>query len=199
MLDAAPPPEPLEDLKERIETFLLGLSHPVLTEPGREVMDLSSSNYSLSTEYHKLRWHIWNEHTNLVRQVTAIRKESARRMELRFQKFGKGPPGTLILAESRAGTEQLERRSERLRYAQILKRFLAQLFPKWKIEVISSEPDLKHSFSGCYTRGMLTLGQRAWAFIGAGEQEDAHSVEGILTFGLIWLDWLRRRETGRGF
>src|ERR1019366_5954511 len=147
MLDAGPPPESLEDLKERIETFLLGLQHPVLTEPGREVMDLSSSNYSLSTEYHKLLWHIWNEHTNSVRQVTAIQKERSGRMELRFQKFGKGPPGTLILAESRAGTEQLERRSGRSRYAQILKRFLAQLFPQWKIEAITSEPDLKHSFS----------------------------------------------------
>jgi hypothetical protein len=203
MPHADPPPDPLsdplEDLKERIETFLLELQHPVLTEPGREVIDLSSSNYSLSTEYHKLLWHIWNEHINLVRQVTAIHKTNAKRMELRFQKFGKGPPGTLIIAESRAGKEQLERRGERSRYAQLLRRFLAQLFPQWKIADLTSEPDLQHSFSACYTRGMLSLGQRAWAVIGAGEQEDPHAVEGILTYGLIWLDWLRRRETGRVF
>jgi len=101
------PATSLEELKERIDLFLLGLRHPILTEPGREVLDLSTSRYSLSTEYHKLLWHVWNEQINFVRQITGIQKETAGRMELRFQKFGKGPPGTLILAESRAAVEQV--------------------------------------------------------------------------------------------
>ena len=188
------PGSSLEDLKEKIELFLLELRHPVLTEPGREVVDLSASHYSLTTEYHKLLCHVWNDQTNLVRQITGIKKETAGRMELQFQKFGKGPPGTLILAESRAGPAQLDRRSERSRYAQRLRRFLAQLFPHWKIEKLTSETDLEHSFSGRYTRGFLTRGQQAWAVIGAGEQEDSSAAEGILTYGLIWLDWLRRRK-----
>ena len=37
--------EELEDLKDRIESFLLGLRRPVLTEPGRAVLDLSTSRY----------------------------------------------------------------------------------------------------------------------------------------------------------
>lgn len=192
-------PTPLDDLKDRIELFLLGLRHPVVTEPGREVIDLDAGGYSLSTEYNKLLWHIWNERTNLVRQITGIHKESAERMELRFQKFGKGPPGVLIVADSRAGAEQLERRGARSRYAQQFRRFLAQLFPQWKAETITSEPDLKNSFSGLYTRGVLARGQQAWAVIGAGEQEDPHSAEAILAYGLIWLDWLRRRDPRRVF
>ncbi len=184
----------LEALKEKIELFLLGLHHSVLTEPGREVIDLSASHYSLTTEYNKLLCHVWNDQTNLVRQITRIKKETASRMELQFQKFAKGPPGTLILAESRAGPAQLDRRSERSRYGQRLRRFLAQLFPDWKVEKLTSETDLKHSFSGRYTRGLLTRGQQAWAVIGSGEQEDSSAAEGILTYGLIWLDWLRRRN-----
>lgn len=183
-----------EDLKERIEFFLLGLRHPVLTEPGREVVDLSTSHYSLSTEYNKLLWHVWNDETNFVRQITGIQKETSGRMELRFQKFGKGPPGTLILAESRAGPEQLARRGERARYARTLRRLLAQLFPQWKVEELSSETDLAQSFSGRYTRGLLSRGQQGWAVIGAGEHEDPSAAEGILTYGLIWLDWLRGRH-----
>ncbi len=167
------PSSSLEDLKEKIELFLLALHHPVLTEPGREVVDLSASHYSLTAEYNKLLCHVWNDETNLVRQITGVRKETAGRMELQFQKFGKGPPGTLILAESRAGLAQLDRRSERSRYAQRLRRFLAQLFPHWKIEKLTSETALEHSFSGRYTRGLLTRGQQAWAVIGAGEQEDS--------------------------
>ena len=187
------PTRSLEELKETIELFLLGLHHPVLTEPGREVIDLSASHYSLTTEYNKLLCHVWNDQTNLVRQITGVKKHSAVRMELQFQKFGKGPPGTLILAESRAGPSQLDRRSERSRYRQRLRRYLAQLFPDWKVKTFTSEPSLEHSFSGRYTRGVLTSGQQSWAVIGAGEQEDPSAAEGILTYGLIWLDWLRNR------
>ena len=191
------PATSLEELKERIDLFLLGLRHPILTEPGREVLDLSTSRYSLSTEYQKLLWHVWNEQTNFVRQITGIQKESAGRMELRFQKFGKGPPGTLILAESRAAVEQVARRSQRVRYTQTLRRFLAQLFPQWKVEELTSEAKLDQSFSGRYARGLLRRGARAWAVIGSGEQEDPSAAEGILTYGLVWLDWLRRRNPGR--
>jgi len=187
-------PEPLDELKERIELFLLGLRRPVLTEPGKEVMDLSAGGYSFSTEYNKLLWHVWNERANLVRQITGIHKEGAGRMELRFRRFGKGPPGVLVVTDSRAAAEQLERRAARSQYAQQLRRHLAQLFPQWKAETITSEPDLKNSFSGLYTRGVLARGQQAWAVIGAGEQEDPQSAEGILTYGLIWLDSLRRRD-----
>jgi len=183
-----------EDLKERIELFLLGLRRPVLTEPGRDVLDLAACHYSLSTEYNKLLWHVWNDQTNLVRQITGIRKETAGRMEIQYQKFGKGPPGTLILAESRAAPEQVARRSQRARYAQTLRRALGQLFPQWKVEELSTEANLEHSFSGRYARGVLRRGQQAWAVIGSGEQEDPSAAEGILTYGLIWLDWLRRRQ-----
>src|SRR5258706_11240053 len=150
----------LEEMKERIDLFLLGLNNPVVTEPGRDVIDLASGNYSLSTEYNKLLLQVWNERTNLVRQITNIQKESAGRMELRFQKFGKGAPGVLIVSDSRAGQERLERRGERLRYAQRFRRILAQKFPQWKAEEISSEPDLQRSFSGLYTRGVLSHGQQ---------------------------------------
>ena len=186
-----------EDLRDRIELFLLGLRQPVLTEPGRDVLDLSNCHYSLSTQYNKLLWHVWNDQTNLVRQITGIRKETAGRMELQYQKFGKGPPGTLILAESRAAPEQVARRSQRARYAQALRRALGQLFPQWKIEELTWEADLEHSLSGRYSRGVLRRGQQAWAVIGSGEQENPSAAEGILTYGLIWLDWLRRREPAK--
>ncbi|MGH9787047.1 MAG: hypothetical protein ACRD88_22990, partial [Terriglobia bacterium] len=186
-----------EDLKDRIELFLLSLRHPVLSEPGRDVLDLSNCHYSLSTQYNKLLWHVWNDQTNLVRQITAIRKETAGRMEIQFQKFGKGPPGTLILAESRAAPEQVARRSGRARYAQALRRALGRSFPQWKVEELTWEADLEHSLSGRYARGVLRRGQQAWAVIGSGEQENPSAAEGILTVGLIWLDWLRRREAAK--
>ena len=185
---------PWENLKDRIESFVLGLRHPVLTEPGRDVFDLAASHYSLSTEYNKLLWHVWNDQANLVRQITEIRKETPTRMELQFQKFGKGSPGTLVISESRAAPEQTARRGQRKRFAQQLRRVLGQLFPEWKVEDLSVEPDHTHSLSGRYVRAVLRRGKQAWAVIGCSEQEDASASDGILTYGLIWLDWLRQNR-----
>jgi len=67
-------------------------------------------------------------------------------------------------------------------------------FPEWEVGEISSEPDLEHSLSPVYPRALLTEGQRAMAAIACPpDSGDA----GILTFGLIWLDYLRRRERRR--
>lgn len=191
--------DPLEELRDTIDWFLLGLRRPALTEPGKEIIDLSTGKYSLSTEYNKLLLHAWDDRTNMVRQITGIHKETAGRMELRFQKFGKGAPGVLIIAESHAAPEQLERRGARARYAQQLRRYLAQLFPEWKTEGITAQPDLRNSLSGIYTRGVLARGQQAWAVIGVGEEEGQQGADGILTYGLIWLDYLRRHENRRVF
>ncbi|MBI2817246.1 MAG: hypothetical protein HYX72_09930 [Acidobacteria bacterium] len=199
LTDSSTHTDPLEELRDRIDFFLLGLRRPVLTEPGKEIIDLSTGKYSLSTEYNKLLLHAWDERTNIVRQITGIHKETPGRMELRFQKFGKGTPGVLIIGDSRAGPEQLERRGARARYAQQLRRYLAQLFPEWKAEGFTSQPDLRNSLSGLYTRGVLVRGQQAWAVIGVGEEEDQEGADNILTYGLIWLDYLRRHEARRVF
>jgi hypothetical protein len=188
---------PIEELKETIELFLLEHSRPMLTEPGSEVIDLSISSYSLSMQHDKLLWHVWNENTNLVRQITGIHKQSAGRIEMRYQRFGKGPPGTLVLADSRARPDQLDRRSRRTQFLHEMRRWLNQLFPQWKIEELTTEPDLARSFSGRYARGLISRGMQAWAVIGSGVQEDASAADDTLGFGIIWLDWLRHRHKSK--
>jgi hypothetical protein len=91
----------------------------------------------------------------------------------------------------------MARRSQRTRYAQTLRRILGQLFPEWRVEELSVEPDRDHSVSARYARAILRRGQQVWAVIGSGEQEEASAADGILTYGLIWLDWLRRRQPER--
>jgi len=187
--------QPAEELKEKIELFLLEHSRPLLTEPGHDVVDLSGSSYSLSTQYDKLVWHIWNENTNLVRQITAIQRARPGRMELRYQKFGKGPAGAMVLADSRAMPEHLERRTLRTQYVKALRRWLLQLFPLWKVQELTTEPDLARSFSRRFARGWITRGKQAWAAIGSGQLEDGLPPDDILAYGLLWLDWLRLQNS----
>lgn len=67
-------------------------------------------------------------------------------------------------------------------------------FPAWRLLELSADPDLTHSLSANYPRALLRHGQQAIAVIGAppGPAEPTHA----LTYGLIWLDYLRRREPG---
>ena len=183
----------IEEIKERIDLFLLGLSNPVLLEPGKVVIDLSSSSYTFSTEYNKLLLQVWNDETNFVRHIVSIKKEAPNRMEIVYQKFGKEMTGTLILSQSKAEAGRLDRRSQRVRYVQNLRQYLGQIFPEWKVKQLTTEPALAQSFSARFARGVLSRGQRAWAVIGISDKEE-NGREDILTFGLLWLDWLRKNS-----
>lgn len=86
----------------------------------------------------------------------------------------------------------LDRRGARLEFRETFRRFLFRQFPEYRIDELSSDPDLEHSLSPVYPRAFLRRGTSGWASIAASpERSDA---SGILSFGLIWLDYLRRRE-----
>ena len=57
---------------------------------------------------------------------------------------------------------------------------------------LSTEQDLHNSFSPAYPRALLRRGTTALAAIGIPENSPAPA--NALSFGLIWLDYLRRRE-----
>src|SRR6266849_4322623 len=60
-------------------------------------------------------------------------------------------------------------------------------------ESLATSADLRHSISGCYTRGLVRRGSEAYAVLGASPNEDGATIDGILTFGLIWLQHTRDR------
>jgi hypothetical protein len=83
-------------------------------------------------------------------------------------------------------------RSDRLEFREQFRRFLRRQFAAYKIAELSTEADLEHSLSPAYPRALLKQGKSAWAAIGAAP--NPFHGDGVLTFGLIWLDYLRLRE-----
>jgi hypothetical protein len=57
--------------------------------------------------------------------------------------------------------------------------------------------DLEHSFGPAYVRGRLLKGTAAEAVIGVSEAESGPMVDGILTLGILWLDYCRQHGDGR--
>ena len=97
-----------------------------------------------------------------------------------------------LIDMGRAANREVTRKSVRLKYRERFRQSLHRQFPDWRIAELSAEQDLEHSLSPSYPRALLRKGQSGLAAIGA--PEDAMEPEEALTFGLIWLDYLRRRE-----
>jgi len=74
---------------------------------------------------------------------------------------------------------------------------LAEQFPDARVESLIAAVDLKRSFLALYTRGVMTKGRSSWAVMGAAPSESAAAFEGILSFGLLWLDGVRQRTERR--
>lgn len=64
------------------------------------------------------------------------------------------------------------------------------------MDSLTASPDLEHSLSGLYVRGTMHEGGRGWALLVAGPSE-ADTVENILAFGILWLDWCRNHSDKR--
>jgi hypothetical protein len=175
-----------------IERFLKSSRRPILLEPGEEQFPLDDGCYQLDVSNGDLVIQVWDESRNLVRRVTAVHDERPGKLELVIEKFGK-KPGRLILADlSRPAAATAERHGRRLTFREEFRRFLAREFPGWKTTELSTEPNLEHSLSPAYPRALLRRSQSGMAALAC--PRDASDATAALSFGLIWLDYLRRRE-----
>lgn len=176
-----------------IERFLKASRQPILFEPGEESIGLSGDNFAVSRRGAGLTLEAWNDTRNVVRRVTGVRREQRGRLELAVERFGKRT-GTLLLVDAAAPRNYaIDRRGGRLEFRETFRRYLFRQFPGYRLQELSSDPDLEHSLSPVYPRAFLRQGASGWAAIAAGPERDDAS--GILSFGLIWLDYLRSRES----
>jgi len=155
---------------------------------------LHPDNYTLEWRNGRLMIQVWDERRNLARRIVAAGEECSGRLELTIEKFGK-QQGQIYLLDLARVQYDAERRSARLVFRERFRRFLSRQFPDWKVAEISSEPNLEESLSPAYPRALLTRGTAGIAALAAPPEPGAAAES--LTFALIWLDYLRRRERRR--
>jgi hypothetical protein len=177
---------------QAIERFLETSQDPVLYEPGEESLSITPDNFVLEERNSCVQLQAWDQKRNLVRRVSGVDSQSRGKLVLRVLRFGK-LAGTLELIDrSRAVRANVPLRSARAGFREHFRLFLRRQFPAYKLAELTTEADLEHSLSPAYPRALLRQGASAWAAIGVAP--DAVHTDGVLTFGLIWLDYLRRRE-----
>jgi len=132
--------------------------------------------------------HLWSERYNLTRRVVAITDHSEERLALAVERFGRARPDRLEFV--RTDFDRSARDLSREEFCERLGRMLAEQFPDEAVESLTISPDLEHSLSGNYARGILRRGSAVWAVLGVpdGELGDAAN---SLTFALLWLERAR--------
>ncbi len=184
-----------DSIRATISKFISGSGEPVLCEPGEESVALKLDRFALECRNGAVVLQAWDERRNVVRRVMAIESQTRARMVLRVERFGKRTGSLSVVDLKRSDGQAIGRRTARLEFREIFRRFLLREFTGFKIAELTAEADLEHSLSPSHPRALLRQGTTAWAAIGAGESGGkVGNIDGILSFGLIWLDYLRARE-----
>ena len=190
------PAQTVEAISTALEMFLAEYPRAVVLEDGKVIFDMREAKYSLATEHGRCALHLWGEERNLVRRVsgTTIRNGTLR---LSTHRFGQTKPQTLELVADRDRRTPSTREATRVKYLRVLERVLVRRFPEWKPDRFRTAMDLEKSFGPAYARGSMVQGQKAWSVIAVNEEETQATVDGILTLGILWLQYCRESGDGR--
>ena len=165
-------------------------------ENGGRVAVFAGLSWEVRGAAQKPLLHLWSEQYNFTRRVLAITDQSDQRLALAVERFGRAKPDRLEFV--RMDFERCARDISREESCARLSRILSEQFPDESLESLTISPDLEHSLSGNYARGLLRSGSAHWAVLGVLDAESQESAENCLTFALLWLD--RAQEScRRGF
>lgn len=164
-----------------------------IRENGGRVAPFSGASWEVRGAAEKPLLHLWSEYCNLTRRVLAISARSDEKLSLAVERFGRTKPDRLEFI--RLEFERSGRDLSRDAFCESLRRVLAERFPDESLDSLTISPDLEHSLSGNYVRGLLRRGSTYTAVLGVPGGESTEAAENSLTFALLWLD--RTRHSNR--
>ena len=185
------PSRSAEEIRAVIEDFLQRSRQPALLEPGEELLPVGSENFDVAMRGSRLTLQAWDATHNLTRHVTGVEEVAAGKLELTVERFARREGRVFLLDLARRSGAEMGKRSGRLVLRERFRLFLRRQFPEWTLAELSAEPNLEHSLSPAFPRAFLRHGQRGWAAIACPPEGDAAA---MLSFGLIWLAYLRERQ-----
>ena len=183
-------------LAREIQDFIAASCSGTVIEDGEALFDLTESRYSIFSENGRCVLHFWSSERNCVRRVFDAQEKNGV-LRLQVQRLGRPKPTHLEICRNRDQRTPSAKRAQRATYERELERVLLRSFPGFTADHPKSSTDLERSFGPIYARGTIHKGNTAFAVIGVNADELQASVDGALTIGVLWLDYLREREAGR--
>ncbi len=182
----------LAQLTRELEEFLAGSTDAVVLEDGAVAFDLREARYSISEQHGKVLLHLWSNERNVVRRVLDVERTKDS-LQISVLRFGQTRPIKLEVCHSRDRRTPAAKNAARARYMSLLTRLIEREFPRHKLDRLTSSTDLERSFGPVYARGILRRGNAATAVLGVNAEELQSSIDGSLTFALLWLEHARER------
>lgn len=161
-------------------------------ENGSWLASLEDFQYEVREKGGATLLHLWTAEATLVRRVIGIEAEEDGRLALRVTRFGRTRADQLEFVCRERHPERGELR--RAQFRSTFGEMLARQFPDETVTSLTSAPDLEHSLSGNYVRGIATASNRGMALMAAADGESSATYDALLTFGLLWLDRASHRK-----
>ena len=193
---AAAEPVAPEKLARELEEYLAAHPAAAILEEGRVIFDMRTARYSITDSHGRCLLQLWSEERNLMRTVVGI-EARAHSLRILTRKMGAPKPLALELVASRDTRTPTARDAARRNYQRLLERVLTRNFLGVKVDGLRNAMDLEHSFGPAYVRGRLLKGTAADAVIGVSQAESGAMIDGVLTLGILWLDYCRQHGDAR--
>lgn len=173
---------------------LLAAGRVEVRENGAWLASLEDFQYEARQRGEVLLLNLWSAESHVLRRILRIENEAADSLALEVARFSRAKPDRLefLVAAKAPARGRILREQFSWRFRDLL----ARQFPDGELASLTTAADLEHSLSGNYARGIVREDSRAWAVLGAAPGENGSTYDGLLTFGLLWLD--RARHLARG-
>ncbi len=179
-----------------VETYLVDHPAAALLEDGRVIFDMRTSHYSVVESHGRCLLQLWSDERNLVRTIVDV-QHRAQCLRLVTRRMGAAKPQSLEFAPTSDRRTPTTRDTARRNYQRLLERVLIRQFIGAKVDGFRTAMDLEHSFGPAYVRGRLLMGPAADAVIAVSAGESAAAIDGVLTLGILWLDYCRKHADAR--
>ncbi|MEO8725540.1 MAG: hypothetical protein ABI383_05400 [Acidobacteriaceae bacterium] len=181
-------------LSRTIEEFIIASPSPAVIEEGEVAFDFCNAKYSISSEHGRCLLHLWSAERNAMRRIIGA-EQKPNSLRLTVQRFGQTKPTRMEIVRQRERRTASALQLTRDQYQRLLERTMERNFPGVKAASFSNKADLEKSFGPVYSRGMImpSAGRTAWACLGVNAEETQAAVDGALSVGILWLDYLRER------
>jgi hypothetical protein len=189
----APAPQ---QLAKELETYLAEHPASAVLADGRVLFDMRTAKYSVGESHGRCLLQLWNAERNVVRTVVGVQAR-ATCLRVTTRRMGAPKPESLEFVPTCDRRTPTTRDAARRNYQRLLERVLTRNLPGWTVDGMRSAMDLEHSFGPAYARGRLLKGTAAEAVIGIGESESGAAIDGILTLGILWLEYCRQHVDAR--
>jgi hypothetical protein len=180
-------------LAAMVEAYVVEHPAAAILEDGRVLFDMRTARYSVAESHGRCVLQLWSEERNLVRSVVSVQRRAGC-LRMMTRRMGAPKPVALEVVPNADRRTPTARDASRRQYLRRLERVLLRVFPEWKPDGFRAATDLEHSFGPVYVRGHLLRGTVAEAVIGVGADESSAMVDGVLTLGLLWLNFCREQS-----